>query len=548
MQDRTLILILGFALTVGCATVKPKASAERFYPRDRVVCADWKEAPSAWYVDASFYEIFVRSFQDSDGDGIGDFDGLIERLDYLNDGDPSTQTDLGVSALWLMPINPSPSYHGYDVTDYRAIAAEYGGMDAFRRFLKAAHARGIRVVMDLVVNHTSSQHPWFVKGKRGPQNSTFDYYHFRDSPLDWTQPWNTSSPTWHPIGKRYFYGLFWGGMPDLNFKNPAVRREMLDVAEYWLELGIDGFRLDAARYLVENGKGLQADQPGTHRFWRSLRKLTNRHNGTPLLVGEAWTDNKRAVEYFGNGDELHMLFGFDRASGLRRGISSHRASILKDAICEELDSRPAVGWFGSFATNHDMDRIATILGATSSVSRLALVGKLLFTMPGTPFIYYGQELGLLNGPGQGDPEKRMPMRWDDGNGNGFTSAATAWAMDDKNQDTPSVARQINDPKSLFTVYRQMAHLRSTVPALRRGATVVIDVGYQDQVLAFARILEGDLVLIVANVADEPVSLTLPLGALGWGELKFTGLVGTHQDPHAEMRMGAADVSIWHSRD
>ena len=282
-------------------------------------------------------------------------------------------------------------------------------------------------------------------------------------------------------------------------------------------------------------------------FWRSLRKLTNRHSGTPVLVGEAWTDNERAVEYFGDGDELHMLFGFDRATGLRHGISSQRASILRDAICEELGSRPGVGWFGSFATNHDMDRIATVLGASSSVSRLALVGKLLFTLPGTPFVYYGQELGLLNGPGHGDPEKRMPMRWDDGNVSGFTSAATAWAMDDQNDDTPSVGRQVNDSNSLLTVYREMAHLRRTVPALRRGATVVVDVGYQDQVLAFARIFEGDLILVVANVADAPVSISLPLGALGWGELKFADLVGTHKDPHAKIHMAAAEVSIWHGR-
>ena len=208
-------------------------------------------AQPSWYHRAIGYEVFVRSFQDSDGDGIGDLQGLTSRLDYLNDGKPGGD-DLGIDLLWLMPINDSPSYHGYDVSDYRKLNPQYGTDADFTALLTAAHARGIRVVMDLVLNHSSKQHPWFQASAAGTNKQ--DWYLWSDVAMSWKQPFGNSL-SWHASGKRWFYGVFADSMPDLNYTNPAVTAEMTDVAQGWLDRGVDGFRLDAVRYLVETGPG-----------------------------------------------------------------------------------------------------------------------------------------------------------------------------------------------------------------------------------------------------------------------------------------------------
>jgi glycosidase len=213
-------------------------------------------APAApdgrWARDAIGYEIFVRSFSDSDGDGVGDLPGLTARLDYLNAGDPGSDADLGVDLLWLMPITASPSYHGYDVTDYRAVAADYGTLADFDALVAAADARGIRVITDLVINHTSSAHPWFLDARSGPAAAHRDWYVWRDAFADWQRPWG-GGPVWYPAGGAWYYALFWQGMPDLNFQTPAVRAEMAAIAAFWLDRGAAGLRLDAARDLVETG-------------------------------------------------------------------------------------------------------------------------------------------------------------------------------------------------------------------------------------------------------------------------------------------------------
>ena len=208
----------------------------------------------AWYRTAVFYEIFVRSFRDSDGDGVGDLRGLIAQLDYLNDGDPATDDDLGVTALWLMPITASPSYHGYDTVDYRAVSPDYGDLATLDELLTEAHRRGIRVVIDLVLNHSSSEHPWFLDSARGADAPHRDWYVWSDEALDWPRPWEEAQ-TWHARGASWYYAVFWGGMPDLNYTTAAVQDEALAISRFWLARGIDGFRLDAVRYLVETGKG-----------------------------------------------------------------------------------------------------------------------------------------------------------------------------------------------------------------------------------------------------------------------------------------------------
>ena len=217
-----------------------------------------------WWEDDVFYEIFVRSFNDSDGDGIGDFNGIIEKLDYLNDGDPGTNTDLGVSGLWLMPIHPSTSYHGYDVIDYYAVNPEYGTMEDFNRLLDEAHKRGIRVIIDLVLNHTSVDHPWF-RAAQDPMSEYRDWYVWSD-----TEP---SGSGWHASDHGYYFGIFWEGMPDLNYEHPPVTEQMHDVARYWLQdIGVDGFRLDAAKHLIEDGM-IQTHTDATHEWYKDFRHV-----------------------------------------------------------------------------------------------------------------------------------------------------------------------------------------------------------------------------------------------------------------------------------
>ncbi|MFQ5614991.1 MAG: alpha-amylase family glycosyl hydrolase, partial [Anaerolineales bacterium] len=265
-----------------------------------------------WWNDAVFYEIFVRSFYDSDGDGIGDFAGITERLDYLNDGDPNTTSDLGITGIWLMPINVSPSYHGYDVSDYLAVNEEYGSMGDFRRLLDEAHQRGIRVIIDLVLNHTSIKHPWFQEAASDPNSPYRDYYVWAENPPGYKSPWG--SDVWHLADTGYYYGIFWSGMPDLNYNNPEVTAEIQEVIRFWLEdVGVDGFRLDAIKHLIEDGN-VQENTPATHQWWEGFHAYYTSINPEAFTVGEAWTSTSEVVQYI--GDEMDIAFEFDTAGAI----------------------------------------------------------------------------------------------------------------------------------------------------------------------------------------------------------------------------------------
>jgi alpha-amylase len=265
-----------------------------------------------WWNDTVFYEVFVRSFKDSNGDGIGDFNGLIEKLDYLNDGDPATTTDLGVTGLWLMPIQPSPSYHGYDVTDYYTVNPQYGNMQDFRRLVDEAHQRGMRVTIDLVLNHTSSDNPWFVESQK--LDSPYrDWYIWSQNNPGYLGPW--SQNVWYSGDNGFYYALFWERMPDLNYRNPAVVQEMKKVANFWLgDVGVDGFRLDAAKHIVEEGK-VQENTPANHAWWKEFRSAYKADNPQAMTVGEVWSSNDQAAKYV-QGDELDLVFNFDMSSAM----------------------------------------------------------------------------------------------------------------------------------------------------------------------------------------------------------------------------------------
>ncbi len=463
----------------------------------------------SWARGATFYEIFVRSFADSDGDGIGDLRGLTARLDYLNDGDPSTTSDLGIEAIWLMPIFASPSYHGYDTVDYYAINPQYGTMADFEALIAAAHARGIRVIVDLVINHTSNRHPWFVESSTSPRSPKHDWYVWRTDDPGWRQPWGGGA-TWHELNGEYYYGVFGGGMPDLNFENPSVRAEVKSIATFWLKHGVDGFRLDAARHLVEDGPGeQQVNTPGTHAFWKEFAAHVRAISPDALLVGENWTSTENIAPYFGStdviagGDELPMSFDFPLAGAILQAVRNGDPAPLVATLANIARLYPAGTLDGTFITNHDTPRVATELG--SDPVRLRSAAALLLTLPGSPFLYYGEEVGLAGG--KPDPNIRTPMPWNDHEpGGGFTTGAP-WRSFGAGREQANVAAESDDPRSLLSLYRWLVHLRAASPALRRGSLAMLDAGAQsNQVLAFIREADGERMLVVHNLGTTSADI------------------------------------------
>jgi glycosidase len=471
-------------------------------------------APPPWRLDwaegAVFYEVFVRSFADSDGDGIGDLKGLRSRLDYLNDGDSTTAGDLGVDGLWLMPIFRSPSYHGYDVTDYEHVNPEYGTDADLDSLLAAAHARGLRVIVDLVMNHTSDRHPWFVESASSPASPRRNWYVWSPTDSGWGQPWNTRGATWHRKGEAYYYGLFWSGMPDLNFRNPAVREELKRIAERWLRRGIDGFRLDATRHLVETGPGAgQSDAPGTHEFLRELAAHVRRVRPDALLVGENWTDTPTIATYFGSadsvarGDELVCNFDFPLGAALIEGLRSGDARAVAGVLRAVKRLYPAGALDAPFLTNHDMVRAATQLQANAPALRAA--AAVLFSLPGIPFLYYGEEVGMQNGEGNDDRFKRTPMPWDGSPGGGFTTGVP-WFPFAPGMDRANVAAQSADPASLLSRYRSLVRTRRAHIALCAGDIDVLtpDAG-PTPMLALTRQAGGERLLVIHNLGGRPAT-------------------------------------------
>ncbi len=470
------------------------------------------QAGHDWARGAVFYEIFVRSFADSDGDGVGDLPGLIVKLDYLNDGDSTTTQDLGIDAVWLMPVFRSPSYHGYDTTDYEHINPDYGTDADFARFLDEAHRRGIRVIVDLVLNHTSSEHPWFRESASSPSSPRRNWYVWSMTDRGWGQPWNPRGSTWHPLRGAYYYGIFWGGMPDLNFRNPEVRQEMKRIAGLWLARGVDGFRLDATRHLIESGSGKgQNDTPETHAFLKEFAAYVRSVNPDAVLVGENWTDTRTIAAYFGStariagGDELSLNFDFPLAESVIEGVKAGRASGIAAKLTEVKAAYPKGAIDAPFLTNHDQIRLATQLDGDGARARSA--AAILLTLPGAPFLYYGEEVGLENAPAPGDESKRTPMPWDASPGGGFTTGAP-WHPFAPGRDRANVVAQTDDRASLLSRYRDLIRARRGSSALRRGEIRRLPGAENEPFLAYFRQTRGDTVLVLHNLNDQAVR--------GWG--------------------------------
>lgn len=456
---------------------------------------------TGWWNDAVFYEVFVRSFYDANADGNGDINGLIQKLDYLNDGNPGTNTDLGVTALWLMPIMQSPSYHGYDVMDYRTIETDYGSNNDFKALIAAAHARGIKVIIDYVMNHTSEQHPWFTQSAGSTSSPYRNWFRWSATNPGGTGPWGQT--LWYNRNSAYYYALFWSGMPDLNYETPAVKTEMFDIARFWLQdMNVDGFRLDAVKYIFESSSVVE-DAPATLQFFQDFRAFYKSVNPNALAVGEAWTSTDKVVKYVQN-DRLDFCFEFDLASAIINAVNGGSSLDLNNKLTEVIATFPGLQ-YGTFLTNHDQDRVMSVFGGNET--KAALACQLLLTLPGVPFIYYGEEIGTMGG--KPDENIRTPLQWNSSPAAGFTTG-TPW----RNPQTDYTVRNISAdqlyPNSLWQTYRKMIAIRNNELALRRGSYLPLT-SNAGTAVTFMRKYKSQGIIVAANLGTAPAgNLTISL--------------------------------------
>jgi alpha-amylase len=445
-----------------------------------------------------YYEIFVRSFADSNGDGIGDLNGITTRLDYLK--------WLGVSGLWLTPIFPSPSYHGYDVTNYFAVNPQFGTMADFRRLLRQAHARGIKVLIDMVLNHTSNRNPWFEQALN-PKSPYHDWYTWAGKGTDLAALSSVGVPAWHPRDGEYYLGDFSAQMPDLNYDTPAVRHEMIKVGRFWLRQGVDGFRLDATTQIYidfESDIGSQRAIGKNLSWWQQYRSALRATDPSVFLLGEVpATREAQAVPYY---SALNSVFDFPLAKVLIAAAAGEKSPNLGEYVRKAWhrfaeDARgPIVD--SPFIGNHDRDRVIDQLDGNMSHMRMA--AAMLLTLPGDPFVYYGEEIGMHGV--KPDPSIREPMRWDR---NLHAPGETWWEpAPDNASPRLSVAAERADPHSLLYFYRRLIHWRIELPALRDGdiAPYAADGG---AISAYTRADRTQRLLVIHNLAGTSRTVQLP---------------------------------------
>lgn len=448
----------------------------------------------AWARGATCYEVFVRSFADSDGDGVGDINGLIAKLDYINDGNPRSTGSLGARCIWLMPIMESPSYHGYDQTDYYAVDREYGTTADFKRLTAEAHRRGIRVLVDMVLNHSSNRHPYFLEALRDTASRYRSWYRIASPKPTERGPWGQDAWIKSPVRDEYYYAIFDRTQPDLNYANPGVREEGKKIARYWLEeMGVDGFRLDAVPYLSED-HGLLQGSPDTHAYLREYAAYVKSVKADAYTVGEVFDSLGAQLPYY--PDQLDSYFAFELADSIIAGVKARRATGVLEPVLRLQASVPT-GRFSPFLRNHDQNRTRTELGGDIAMAKVAAV--IMLSMPGVPFVYYGEEIGMIGA--KPDERLRTPMQWRPTRGGGFTSG-TPWEPFQRDSATTTVAAQEGVAGSLLDVHRRMIHLRAARPNLTTGALVPLTTR-DSAVVAFLRRDGERLFLVMANLGDRP---------------------------------------------
>ncbi|MCP5097665.1 MAG: alpha-amylase [Chloroflexi bacterium] len=507
-----------------------------------------------WWNDAIFYEIFVRSYYDSNSDGNGDINGLIEKLDYLNDGDPTTDSDLGITAIWLMPITEAASYHGYDTLDYTTIEEDYGSNSQFQRLIEEAHKRGIRVIVDLVINHTSDRHPWFQNSISSPDAEKRDWYIWIDENPTHFGSWGQI--VWHQYGAAHYFGLFTPQMPDLNITNPDVTAEIHTVTRFWIEeVGVDGFRIDAARHLIEDGEQM-SNTPETRAWLIDFNQTLHDTNDDAVTVGEIWDESYAVAPYVQDG-AVDLAFEFNLAEMIIYSINQQNPSALHSRL-EEVFKRYPAGQYATFLTNHDMNRVMTQLDKSDDQPHRAyLAASTLLTLPGVPFIYYGEEIGMVGNRGLLTPRDefvRTPMQWSPEEHGGF-SRVQPWLNENSDLFSVNVELAEIEEDSLLNHYKQMIRLRQTHVALRRGGTTLLGSSCS-RVLAYLRHyaddanFEEDVVLVFHNFSPDAFTdceYSLPQSSLGSDSYRVVDLLTGDEVATAVITNGTFTDLTFHSR-
>ncbi|WP_373058159.1 maltose alpha-D-glucosyltransferase [Zunongwangia sp. H14] len=497
-----------------------------------------------WYKDAVIYELHIKAFFDSDGDGIGDFQGLLQKLDYLE--------DLGVTAIWLLPFYPSPlKDDGYDIADYYNINPSYGDVKVFKKLIKEAHKRGLKVITELVINHTSDQHPWFQRARRAPADSDYrNYYVWSDDPQKYkdariiftdTEP---SNWTWDPVAKAYFWHRFFSHQPDLNFDNPQVQQEVFKIMDYWCKMGVDGFRLDAVPYLFERENTNCENLPQTHEFLKKLRAHIDKNYDNKLLLAEAnmWPEDSAA--YFGDGDECHMNYHFPIMPRMFMAVKMEDRYPIIDIIDQTPDIPNTCQW-AIFLRNHDeltlemvtdeerdymykvytkdpqakinvgiRHRLAPLL--ENNRNKIELMNVLLFSLPGTPVIYYGDEIGMGDNFYLGDRDGvRTPMQWTADRNAGFSSAnpqrlyLPAIIDPEYKYEAVNVEAQQMNSSSLLWWMKRIIGMRKRFKAFGRGDINFLSPS-NSKIIAYTRTYEEEDILVLGNLSRFPQAAELEL--------------------------------------
>ena len=462
-------------------------------------CCEPTREPVVKWPHGVNYEIFVRSFADSNGDGIGDFNGVTAKLDYLD--------ELGVGGIWLMPIMPSPTYHKYDVADYKAVDPEYGTAEDFKKLVAEAHKRGIRILVDLILNHSGSDHPWFKEAIKGKENPYRDYYVWakKDSIRNQLSKKAISLDSdnitqWHAVNgdslSEHYYGFFWSGMPDMNFDNPKVRQEFVDIGKYWLEeMQVDGFRLDAAKHIYPTDRA-----EDNHAFWIWFREEMQKIKPDVYLVGEVWSGAEEVAPYLKG---LPALFNFDMGYAITAAVRAGQDTI------QLIDKYKSINDFylkttsdyidATFLKNHDQNRILSELGGDQLKARVA--AAILLTLPGTPYIYYGEEIGMLGV--KPDEYIREPFLW------AATGDATQTRWEEPRysnlQTVKPLAEQQADPNSLFNFYKKFITYRNASAALTYGSLESSPVQIKE-IVSLIREYEGKRLLVLHNISDMEITV------------------------------------------
>ncbi len=500
-----------------------------------------------WYKDAIIYELHIKAFRDKNQDGIGDFEGLLEKLNYIE--------ELGITTIWLLPFFPSPlKDDGYDIADYRNINPSYGTISDFKKFLREAHRRNLKVIIELVINHTSDEHEWFQRARKAPKGSVYrNYYNWTDDPTKYKDAriiftdYESSNWTWDPVAEQYYWHRFFHHQPDLNYNNPHVQREMFRIIDFWLNLGVDGFRLDAIPYLFEREGTNCENLPETHEFLKKLRKYIDSKYENILLLAEANMWPEDSASYFGNGDECHMNYHFPIMPRMFMAVNMENRYPIIDIIDQTPDIPETCQW-ATFLRNHDeltlemvteeerdymykvytKDPLARInLGIRKRLAplldndrrKIELLNVLLFSLPGTPVIYYGDEIGMGDNHYLGDRDGvRTPMQWHPGRNAGFSHANPQKLYlpliidPEYRYENINVEDQLKNTNSLLWWMRRLIKMRKRYKAFGRG-----DIRFlkpeNPKILAFVRTFENEKILVVTNLSRHAQSATIELEGL-----------------------------------